>query len=443
MQAKDTARQQRERRRPDSEPPEQPEYAKSHDHATEQAAQPPSDEGEGALDYDALWSRHSAEWRDTAQIASQWSEAADTDPALLSFTYGGAWWDVLAECGITLIVTREYEHLLMAIACPDGRPLTSFMRMPHPSGLAVDRQAGRVHVASTRNPNQVFDLMPVVDMTPRLDVSVEAVPERPLVPVLSRFFPGCLYMHDLAFVAGELHANAVGQNAIVRLNADGSYDRLWWPRCIETAGGIIFGQNHIQLNSIAAGDSLEKSYFSASSAEIESLRPGHPDYPVDGRGVIFSGETREPIARGLTRPHSARLHEGSLWVDNSGYGELGLAEGGRFVTVSRLPGWTRGLCFYGQVVFVGTSRVIPRFRQYAPGLDVDESVCAVHAVDCRTGKVLGSLSWPSGNQIFAIDWVPAAITTGFPFASTRLTDREKLLFYAFSAHGPKEDSNER
>ncbi len=394
-------------------------------------------------DLTALWSRHNAQWRDTAQIASQWSEASETDPELLRFAANGAWWEVLAECGITLMVTREYEHLLMGITCPNGNPITSFMRMPHPSGLAVDRQAGRVHVASTRNPNQIFDLMPVVDFTQRLDVKVESLPERPLVPVTSRFFPGCLYMHDLAVIDGRLHANAVGQNAVVRLNSDGSYERLWWPRCIETAGGIIFGQNHIQLNSIAAGDCLEQSYFSASSEEVSELRPGDADYPVDGRGVIFSGETREPIARGLTRPHSARLHEDSVWVDNSGYGELGVAEDGRFVAVARLPGWTRGLCFYGSIAFVGTSRVIPRFSQYAPGLDVAESICGVHAVDTRGGKVLGSLVWPCGNQIFAVDWVPAGMTTGFPFASTRCSDREKLLFYAFSAHGSKEDSNER
>ena len=100
--------------------------------------------------------------------------------------------------------------------------------------------------------------------------------------------------------------------------------------------------------------------------------PGQRNYPVDRRGVIFSGATREPVVRGLTRPHSARIWRRKLWVNNSGYGEFGTAGDGAFVTVARLPGWTRGLAFAGGYAFVGVSRVIPRFSAYAPGLDVAE-----------------------------------------------------------------------
>ena len=53
--------------------------------------------------------------------------------------------------------------------------------------------------------------------------------------------------------------------------------------------------NYIQLNSIAAGRTVEESFFSASADAITPRRPGHRDYPVDGRGVVFSGATREPI----------------------------------------------------------------------------------------------------------------------------------------------------
>lgn len=387
----------------------------------------------------ALWARHHAEWRDPAQIASQWQEAAETDPLLLQYTVRGAWWETLAICGVTLLVTREYEHLVMAMHATDTGPVISYLRMPHPSGLAVDRARSIIHIASTRNPNQVYDLMPVIGLTPRLDVKIELLKDRPLVPVRSRFFPGCLYMHDLALIEGALYANAVGQNAVVRLDDDGSYDRVWWPRCIETDTGPVFGQNHIQLNSIAAGTDLTTSYFSASAAKLSTRRPGHKNFPVDKGGVIFSGATREPVARGLTRPHSTRLDNGQVWVDNSGYGELGIAENGSFTPVVLLPGWTRGLCFCKRIAFVGTSRVIPRFRQYAPGLDVDASLCGVHAVDTESGKVLGSLIWPYGNQIFAIDWVSSQLTSGFPFVAgaKRALTRNKKLFYTFTKENSK------
>lgn len=382
---------------------------------------------------DALWARHHAEWRDPAQICSQWQEASETDPKLLQHRVKGDWWNLLESCGITLLVTREYEHLVIAINANAGKPAVTYQRLPHPSGLAIDRDRGIVHIASTRNPNQIYEFAPVTGIMPRLDVKLEERSDRPLVPVRSHFFPGCLYMHDLAMIGDTLYANSVGQNAVIRFDAGGSFERVWWPRCLETEAGIVFGQNHLQLNSIAAGTDLESSFFSASTDKISARRPGHKNFPVDRCGVIFSGATREVAVRGLTRPHSARLHQGQVWVDNSGYGELGVGADGQFQPVVKLPGWTRGLCFHGSIAFVGTSRVIPRFRQYAPGLDVDSSLCGLHAVDTQSGKVLGSLIWAYGNQIFAVDWVPNAFASGFPFVagSKKNSDRDKKFFYAF------------
>jgi uncharacterized protein (TIGR03032 family) len=366
-------------------------------------------------DINAL-SRHHAEWRDPAQVASQWEEAARLDPELLRYTVRGQWWDVLAATGQTLLVTREYEHLVLALSVSSGAPIISYLKMPHPSGLAVDLVRGVVHVASTRNPNQVYELAPATGSLSRLDVAAPEPyePSRPLIPVRSRFFPGCFYMHDLAVIGGVLHANSVGQNAVVRLDSDGSYELVWWPRCIETDNGPIFGQNHIQLNSIAAGSDIAHSYFSASTHKISARRPGHKNFPVDKRGVIFSGATREPVAFGLTRPHSARQHKGRIWVNNSGYGELGYIEDEKSVPVARLSGWTRGLAFHENIAFVGISRVIPRFTQYAPGIDLEHSQCGIVAVDTESGQELGCLLWPYGNQVFAIELIPRELTSGLP-----------------------------
>jgi len=381
----------------------------------------------------ALWAHHHAQWRDPAQVVSQWREAERTDSSLLRYRVRGEWWETLAAVKATLLVTREYEHLVVALCATKSGPKISYLPLPHPSGLVVDRPRQILHIASTRNPNQIYELRPVTRALARLDVKVVTPEERPLIPVRSRFLPGCLYLHDLALIGGELHANAVGQNAVVRILKDGRCQRVWWPLAIAMHGQAGFGRNHLQLNSIAAGKSLAESFFSASADSVSKRKPGHPDFPVDKRGVIFSGRTREPVVRGLTRPHSARLHRGRLWVVNSGYGEVGVADSDGFTVVARLPGWTRGLCFCGNVAFVGTSRVIPRFRQYAPGLDAADSECAVHALDVRTGRSSGCLIWPQGNQIFALDWMPSRDSHGFPFRVGRrqATSRNKTLFYTF------------
>jgi uncharacterized protein (TIGR03032 family) len=389
-----------------------------------------------------MWARHSADWRSTAQITSQWREAAAIDPRLLEHRVRGPWWDLLEKLGTTIFVTREYEHLVMAFSAARGKRRASFLPLPHPSGLVVDRRRGQLHVASTRNPNQILTFRPVETLSRRGDVRAPVrLDERPMLASHSVFFPGSLYVHDLALIGGRLHANAVGHNAVVRLAPEGQYEHVWWPRSIDGANGTpSFGMNTIQLNSIAAGATVRASYFTASAAAPGRRRPSHLDFPVDGRGVIFSGRTREPICVRLTRPHSARLHGGRVWVDNSGYGEVGFADGSRLNVVARLPGWTRGLCFADNVAFVGTSRVIPKYARYAPGVDPSRAICGVHALDTSSGKVLASIEWPFGNQIFAIDWIASAASSGFPFVTFRpVREREKTIFYAYDPKTPKRE----
>ncbi len=380
----------------------------------------------------AIWGRAAQEWREPAQIVSQWREASAVEPRFLESRAHGDWWDLLDGLGLTLFVTREYEHLVIALSSRRGRPLITFFPVPHPSGLAVDHGRQRLFMASTRNPNQVYVLKPATRLLERSDTNVKPDFAEPLVPVCSSFYPGSLYIHDLALIGGNLHANAVGHNSIVRLRGEGRFENVWWPRCVERRGKPEFSKNHIQLNSIAAGKTPEDSYYTASSCAIGRLRPGHLRYKVDRQGVVFSGRTREPVCHGLTRPHSARLWKGKIWLANSGYGEIGYVNDGRLEVVCRLPGWTRGLCLTKDIAFVATSRVIPRFAQYAPGLAGDSSRCGVHAVSTKTGRVLGSLEWPSGNQVFAIDWMDAAASSGFVFQAARRKPRQEIaLFYRY------------
>ncbi len=395
---------------------------------------------QGASKLGAAWARHDAKWRDVAQVTSQWCRASEVEPALLHYESKRRFFELLSTLRITLLLTREYEHLIVALSAKRGRPRMSFFPVPHPSGLVVDRAKRELFVASTRNPNQLFVFKPVCGLLPRRDAPRADVRDNPLVPVRSIFFPGCLYLHDLAFVGGRLHGNSVGQNAVVRLDGNGSHKYVWWPKSIETKGRPRFGRNYLQLNSIAAAKSLSQSYFSASCAKPGRHHPGDRDYPVDGRGVIFSGRTREPICDGLTRPHSARLSEGALWVANSGYGEVVRVGQAGKETVARLPGWTRGLCFVKGVVFVATSRVIPRYAHYAPGVRVAESLCGVHAIEAKSGKSLGAITWPVGNQIFAIDWIADEQTLGFPFSTPRDFERDRLLFYSFQHDNSMESS---
>jgi uncharacterized protein (TIGR03032 family) len=370
----------------------------------------------GPVTLEALWAHHDRQWREPEGVASQWDGTERLDPRLFVHAVEGDFWDVLAEAGGSLVLTREYEHLVVALHVERSRPRISYLRLPHPNGLAVDSALRRLFVASTRNPNLIFELGVARDFVPRRPSPSVADQAGHLLPLRCFHLPGCLYLHDLAFVGRDLHATAVGLNAVVKVGSDGGFRPVWWPACIDGPRRPRFERNYLQLNSIAAGSSLTRSFFTASAARPSGRRPGDLDFPVDGRGVVFSGRTREVVATGLTRPHSLRFHQGSLFVDNSGYGELGRVAEGRFESLCRLPGWSRGLCFAGGVAFVGTSRVIPRFRHYAPGVDPRRAKAGVHAVDLRTGRVLGSLTWPLGNQIFGLELLAGLGSRGFPFS---------------------------
>jgi hypothetical protein len=146
------------------------------------------------------------------------------------------------------------------------------------------------------------------------------------------------------------------------------------------------------------------------------------------------------MTRGLTRPHHPRRQQGRIFVDNSGYGQLVSLSGTGFDEVARFGSWTRGLCLQGNIAFVGLSRVIPRFSVYAPGLTVDKSRCGVAAIELATGRTLATLWFPLGNQIFAVEAVPSAYTTGLPFDAARTGDgaARSSLFYLYTTRASKE-----
>src|SRR5581483_3496605 len=129
----------------------------------------------------------------------------------------------LERLGVTLFVTREYEHLVLAMS---GRSRISFFPMPHPSGLAVDRTAQKIYAASTRNPNQIYTFKPLSKLLERRDVKLPGQAGSPLMPVRTAYYPGSLYLHDLALIGNRLYGNAVGHNAVVRLSDDNRFERV-------------------------------------------------------------------------------------------------------------------------------------------------------------------------------------------------------------------------
>src|SRR5262249_43576530 len=303
------------------------------------------------------------------------------DPgALLRYETTGPWWELLAGLDVSLAVSAAQEPRLLHLANDAIRPRQSPLALPHPSGLFYDEGRDELIVSSTRTPNQIFFFKRVGDV----DYGREVVPAdftRPegalYVPYRSVLLPGTLYIHDLVLMGDEIFVTATGHNFLARILPLGGWERVWWPACVDGLGRASFDQNYLQLNSIACAGRPERSYYTAFSDQTFGPKPWKEGYGPRGKGVVFAGSSRQPICRGLTCPHSAKLREGKLWLCNSGYGEVGILDvvdegsdaGNRYAALVSVPGFTRGLAFAGKYGFVGLSKVIDFYEPYAPGLD--------------------------------------------------------------------------
>lgn len=355
--------------------------------------------------------------------------AAGFDASLLGFDDTGGFFDLLAQSDFSLAVTREYEHFLLTLDGSAEGPVQSPFPLPHPSGFWFDNDSKALTVASTRTPNilvwftpfdrdkQNFDVVPA-DYDPPRDQTL-------FLPRQARYLPGTLYIHDLVKMGGEFYATITGHNFLAKLSLENGWERVWWPKALDGMGVDGFNQNYFQLNSIAVNGSPEKSFYTGFCDLTTGGKPWKEGFGPVGKGVVFSGESREALYRGLTCPHSARLHDGKLWVCNSGYGEIGYideyasldAGKTKFVPVAKAPGFTRGLAFAGDVMFVGLSKVIQKYEPYAPGLVPAETKCGVWAFRASTGEFLASLEWPTGYQLYDVQVLPGVKNPRLPLAS--------------------------
>lgn len=109
-------------------------------------------------------------------------------------------------------------------------------------------------------------------------------------------------------------------------------------------------------------------------------------------------------------PHSPRWYDGKLWVLESGNGTIANVDmsSGKLTTVAKLPGFTRGLSFYGPYAFVGLSQV--RESAIFSDIQITESEqrnAGVWVIDLRSGQIVAFLRFEEAVQeVFAVAVLP-------------------------------------
>jgi uncharacterized protein (TIGR03032 family) len=210
-----------------------------------------------------------------------------------------------------------------------------------------------------------------------------------------------LYVPQLAYTTGDIDAHDIavddaGRPVFVNTlfsclaapSEAKSFRPLWQPNFISR----LAPEDRCHLNGLAMESGKPRYVTAVGETDVAD---GWREKRVGG-GIVIDVQANRVVARGLSMPHSPRLHDGKLWLLNSGTGEFGFVDpaSGRFESIAFCPGYLRGLCFHGGFAIVGLSQ--PRESKTFAGLPLDEALlkrnvgpqCALMIIDLKTGATV-------------------------------------------------------
>ena len=202
------------------------------------------------------------------------------------------------------------------------------------------------------------------------------------------WFTGDVFAHDVALTpAGRpVFVNTLF-SCLATVDETSSFRSLWQPPFVSQ----LAPQDRCHLNGLAVDAAGMPRYVTAVA---ETDAPGGWREKRVGAGVVIDIASNETVCRGLSMPHSPRLHDGRLHVLNAGTGEIGQVDvaTARFQPLCFLPGFARGLAFAGGHALVGLS--LPRSSPTFAGLPLEDRLaaeklpaqCAVAVVNLSTGQ---------------------------------------------------------
>ncbi len=214
---------------------------------------------------------------------------------------------------------------------------------------------------------------------------------------------GEIHGHEMAWAGDELWVVNTLFSCLCTLDAAHSFAPRWKPPFITA----LAAEDRCHLNGLALADGRPKYVTVLGGTDTAGgWRPGKAT-----GGRLLDIPTGATVAQGLCMPHSPRVHDGRLWLLDSGRGRLVTVDPalGNCEMVAELPGYVRGAAFVGPYAFVGLSKV--RETSAFGGIPVAERreqlKCGVWVVDCRRGRPVVFLEFQSGvEEIFDVQVLP-------------------------------------
>ena len=308
--------------------------------------------------------------------------AAGSDPTAaphLEITTSRQFVSWLAEAGGSLAFTTYQSGKVFLIGSNrEEKKLSIFKRtLDRPMGMVAS--GPRLAIASL---NQVTTFVDAAEGRATKD-SYDAV----YVPQVAHF-TGDIDVHDIAFdgTGRIVFANTLF-SCLAAVSETHSFRPLWRPPFVSR----LAAEDRCHLNGLAMHH-VAPAYMTA--AATSDVADGWRDHRAGG-GVVIDVASEETVCTGLSMPHSPRLHDGRLYVLNSGAGEFGRVDRGsrRFEPIAFCPGYLRGLAFLDGHAIVGLSE--PRENRTFAGLPLQARLaaegvaprCGLYVIDLATGNV--------------------------------------------------------
>jgi uncharacterized protein (TIGR03032 family) len=303
---------------------------------------------------------------------------------------------LLEQHRLSLLVTTYQAGKLILVRVKDGGVNTHFRDFRAPMGLAVKDN----HRLAVGTATEVCEYANQPAVAARLQPPGQHdacfLPRRSHVT-------GDIRIHDIAWAGDELWVVNTRFSCLCTLDGIHSFVPRWRPPFIST----FASEDRCHLNGLAVVADRPKYVTCLGQTDTPG---GWRDNKRDG-GLLLEVPSGQVVLEGLSMPHSPRWYDDRLWLLESGQGGIGFVDlrEQRLETIARLPGFTRGLDFFGSYAFVGLSQI--RETAVFSGLPIlerqQERFCGVWVVDLRVGQTVAFLRFEAGVQeIFAVQVLP-------------------------------------
>jgi uncharacterized protein (TIGR03032 family) len=360
--------------------------------------------------------------------------SAPDSPAPLRSVHTSNLPQLFAEAGISLLVTTYQAGKLVILRNDKGVLNTHFRNFAKPMGLAV----GGNKLAIGCNVD-IWEFHNVPAVCPRLDAHEENKHtgyhhDACFLPRRSHT-TGDIQIHEMAWINDDLWFVNTAFSCLATRSEINSFEPCWRPKFITE---LVPGDN-CHLNGLAVRDGRVRYVTALGETNTTG---GWRENKRNG-GLLIDVDSNEIMLRGLSMPHSPRWYRDQLWLLESGDGSIGRVDlnSGRYEPIVQLPGFTRGLSFFGPLAFVGLSQV--RESAVFSGIPLverlEERTCGVWVINIETGQTIGFCRFEEAVQeIFAVEVLVGSRFPDLVNHDAELIGRSYVLGDEALAEVPKE-----